>query len=119
MSDAYGKGIVRGQVENTNLRVYSKDNDVTFAECFRTCQTESFYGREFVDLVQRLVDHITPERKAIFAEADVRNKKHKKVTFRDVATMYAYRPAYPEIFELSPYEFVTNWEVLLLNTRCP
>ena len=28
MCDAYGKGIVRGQVENTNLRTYSQtDND--------------------------------------------------------------------------------------------
>ena len=32
MSDAYSKGIVRGQVENTHLRTYSKDNDVTSAE---------------------------------------------------------------------------------------
>ena len=29
--------------------------------------------------------------------------------------MYAYRPAQPEIFELSPYEFVTHWEVKLLT----
>ena len=56
MSDAYGKGIVRWQVENTNLRAYAKDNDVTFAECFRTCQTETFYGREYVDMVQRIND---------------------------------------------------------------
>ena len=33
MSDAYGKGIVRGQAENTNLRAYAKeDGAVTFAE---------------------------------------------------------------------------------------
>ena len=29
MNNAYGKGIVRGQVEKTNLRTYSKENDVT------------------------------------------------------------------------------------------
>ena len=44
MSDAYGKGIVRGQVENTNLRAHAKPNDVTFAESIRTCQTECFFG---------------------------------------------------------------------------
>ena len=115
MSDAYGKGIVRGQIENTNLRVYSKENDVTFAECFRTCQTESFYGREFVDVVQCITDHMKPERKAIFCETDVRNRKKKKVTFRDVAMLYAYRPSHPEMFEMSPYEFVTHWEVKLLK----
>ena len=42
LSDALGKGIVRGQVENTNLRVHGKDHDVTAAECFRTCATHAF-----------------------------------------------------------------------------
>ena len=28
MSDANGKGIVRGQVDNTNLRAYTRDSDV-------------------------------------------------------------------------------------------
>ena len=51
---------------------------------------------------------MTPERKAIFCETDVRNRKKKKVTFKDVAMLYAYRPAHPEIFEMSPYEFVTG-----------
>ena len=36
MNDASGKGIVRGQVENTNLFAYSKDNDVTSAEPIKT-----------------------------------------------------------------------------------
>ena len=31
MSDAYGRGIVRGQAENTNLRAYAKEYDVTLA----------------------------------------------------------------------------------------
>ena len=44
MSDAYGKGIVRVQVENTNLRAYSKDKDVTSAESIKTCLTVSFFG---------------------------------------------------------------------------
>ena len=44
MSDAYGKGIVRGQAENVNLRAYQKSNDVTAAESFKTSQTQSFFG---------------------------------------------------------------------------
>ena len=36
MSDAYGKGIVRGQAENTNPRAYAKESNVTFAESMRT-----------------------------------------------------------------------------------
>ena len=115
MSDAYGKGIVRGQAENTNLRAYAKDSDVTFAECFRTCQTESFYGREYVDMVQRVNDKKTIERKAIFGEVDMRNRKKKKVTFRDVALLYGQRPCEDEVWYLSPYEFVTYWEAILLT----
>ena len=77
LSDAYGKGIVRGQAGNTNLRAYQKDNAVTFAETFRTCQTEAFYGKEYVDLVQLLNDKRQPEKRAVFAEVDTRNKKKK------------------------------------------
>ena len=39
MSDAYGKGIVRGQVEIASLRVHAREDDVTFAEAPRTSQT--------------------------------------------------------------------------------
>ena len=42
MSDAYGKGIFRGQVENTNHRAYTKKTDVTAAESIKTCQTVIF-----------------------------------------------------------------------------
>ena len=44
MSDAYGKGIVCGQVENTQLRAYVQDNDVTVAESMNTCKTEHVFG---------------------------------------------------------------------------
>ena len=33
VSDAYGKGIVRAQVENTTLRAYATSSNMTFAEC--------------------------------------------------------------------------------------
>ena len=43
MSDAHGKGTVRAQVENTHLRAYGISSDVTLAESFKTCGTQSFY----------------------------------------------------------------------------
>ena len=36
LSDYYGKGIVRSNQERTNLRAYSRSNDVTAAECINT-----------------------------------------------------------------------------------
>eukprot|EP00973_Karenia_brevis_P072965 10135506-Karenia_brevis.AAC.1 len=97
MSDAYGKGIVRGQAENTNLRAYSKDSDVCRAEAIRTCQTESFFGREYVDMVGRINDKSEPVRKALFGEVDRRNPRRRKITFRDVATLYGQRPRIDEM----------------------
>ena len=45
MSDAYGKGIARAQVENTNHRAYGTPSDVTAAESFKPCGTQSFVDR--------------------------------------------------------------------------
>ncbi len=45
-SDAYGKGVVRPNVESINLRVYSKDHDVTAAESSHTAQAILFHGRD-------------------------------------------------------------------------
>ena len=111
MSDAYGRGIVCGQAENTNLRANGKPNDVCAAECFRTCGTTSFFGREYFDMVERLTKSNADVKSVVFGEIDSRNPRKKKVTFRDVAVLYGERP--PELQYLSPYEFVTYWEAVL------
>ena len=46
-SDAYGRGIVRSNQESINLRVHSKDHDVTAEESFHTAQTTVMPGRDF------------------------------------------------------------------------
>ena len=83
---------MHGQVENTNLRAYSKDNDVTSAESIKTCETTSFFGSSYVDVAQRLNDRVLAERNTILAEVDMRSKKYRKVTFRNAATLYGERP---------------------------
>merc|ERR1711994_222433 len=72
-SDCYAKGIVRGHAENTNLRAYSKDNDITSAETVRTSQTESFFGSEYLNIVERLNDTEQPAAKKAFPIVDTRN----------------------------------------------
>ena len=47
---------MRGQVERANLRAYSKADVVTAAESVRTCQTEAFFGREYVKTVERICE---------------------------------------------------------------
>ena len=116
LSDALGKGIVRGQVENTNLRVHGKDHDVTAAECFRTCATHAFFGREYVKTVERHNDNIARRENALFPEVDGRaHKKKKKLYFRNVSVLYGERPQNSEVWQLSPYEFVTYWEPQLVS----
>ena len=105
MSDAYGRGIVRGQAENTNLRANGKFHDVTAAECFKTCGTTAFFGREYFDIVERLTNTHADVKSVVFGEIDGRNARKKKVAFRNVAVLFGERPA--ELKHLSPYEFVT------------
>ena len=63
MSDAYGKGIVRGQVECANLRAFYDARDVLKAEAIRSAAVAVFYGREYLDTVRLLCkEHATQKR---------------------------------------------------------
>jgi len=115
MSDAYGKGIVRGQAENTNLRAYSHVNDVTFAETMKTSRCVAFHGKEYLQMVERLNDAKTEEHSTAFAEVDYRNPRKRRVTLRDVCVLYGQRPKHEELWLLSPYEFVMYWEPTLVT----
>ena len=59
LNDALGNGIVRGQIENTTLRVNGNYHAVTATERFRACGTEPFFGRAYVKVIERLNDHMT------------------------------------------------------------
>ena len=89
MSDAYGKGIVRAQVENTNLRAFAKDHDVTAAESVKTCKTVALFGANYVDTVQTLNDKYVSDKSTVFATVDMRSKqpsvKLPRFTARDLA----------------------------------
>ena len=115
MSDAYGKGIVRGQVENTNLRAYSRDTDVTSAESIKTCQTVNFFGNKYVDVIQRLNDKVKSDRNIILTELDMRSKQYREVSFPEVATLYGERPRDERVWYLSPYGFRSEWKVNMLS----
>ena len=115
MSDAYGKGIVRGQAECTNLRAYSTANDVIHAETFRTSQTESFYGKEYVNVVEGLSYRKPTVDKTIIAGVDGRNPRRQEVTIRDTSMLYGQRPKHPDLLYFSPHEFVMYWQPQLVS----
>ena len=121
MSDAYGEGIVRGQVENMNLRAYHQSSRVTAAEAIITCRTTRFAGVEYVNMVQRLSDHVLPDNETVIAEVDTRHRKFRKITLRDTAVLYGQRPrvcldgSITPVWYLSPYEFVKDWEITMVS----
>ena len=75
----------------------------------------SFYEGNDVDAVETLQDKILRPNSTKFVEVDARSRTKGKVTFRDVAVLYGYRPKDNRIWYLSPYEFVSEWDVQLLN----
>ena len=115
INDLNGKGIVRGQVENSNLRAYSKKGCVTAAEAIMTAFSEAFYGRNYVDVIEALQDKIINPNSTKLVEVDARSKRKGKITFRDVAVLYGQRPHDLRVWYLSPYEFVSDWEVKRLS----
>jgi len=115
MSDAYGKGIVRGQVECTNLRANFKGTDTTHAESFKTSQTQAFYGREYCDMIERLNDGRASGRKVYFGTVDCRRGQRRQVRYKDVAIFYGQRPKHDWTWHLSPYEFTMLWEPELVS----
>ena len=106
LSDANGKGVVRSSQERVNLNASGKENEVLAAETVRTAQTECMPGR---DLVTRR-EHLTGESgKGAFLtaiEVDKRNPRRWTAVQKNVAFLYGHRPRHPEVWYLSPYEFV-------------
>ena len=75
-----------------------------------------FFGRNYVDVVENLNDKNISANTTVFADVDTRSKRHRKITFRDVAAFYGQRPSDDaRVWYLSPYEFVTEWEVIMLK----
>ena len=53
LSDYYGRGIVRSNQESTNLRAYSRKNDVTAAECIKTNKNALLPAAEALHIVEK------------------------------------------------------------------
>ena len=43
------------------------------------------------------------------------HRRRKKLYFRNVSVLYGERPRDSEVWQLSPYEFVTHWEPKLVS----
>ena len=98
LSDAYCKGVVRGQVECCNLRANHREGQIVAAERISTAGFISFPGREYVALLEafdRSPDRVVPPKKAPGVGV-----QHFRASV--LAEAYGHRPAQSECWWLSP-----------------
>ena len=77
--------------------------------------TESFFGKEYFKVVETLNDQQPSVQAASFCEIDARNPRRRRITIRDVSTLYGQRPKHEDVWHLSPYEFVMYWEPVMCS----
>ena len=106
MSDAYLKGIVRGQVECCNLRANHSEQSAVAAERVSSAMLEAFPGRAFLNAVRRLAD-----KDEAVSQATAWRKQRGQLRAFDWAQAYGHRPGHAGLWELSPYEFFMYWDV--------
>ena len=107
MSDAYQKGIVRGQVENCNLRANHREECAVATERVSTATFQSFPGNVFLQTTKRHGD----KEEEVGQPTALRTHGRRLRAF-DWAAAYGHRPTRPGLWELSPYEFMMYWDVV-------
>ena len=118
LSDAYCKGIVRGQVECCNLRATYQDTYAVAAESLRTSPTVAFMGAQYLALVKQVQEqkNVVPRQRALTLVRR-HSRRGRVLEAKDVALLYALRPTDKELWFLSPYELTVHWDVV--PTRVP
>ncbi|CAL1148725.1 unnamed protein product [Cladocopium goreaui] len=116
LSDAYLKGVVRGQVECCNLRAHHREHAVVAAERIATTTFESFPGAAFAEFVamyhsEAASASATKRTTTKWTRRQASGVRHLGAV--DIVQVYGHRPAASEVWWLSPYEFVAEWAVTL------
>ena len=117
LSDAYCKGVVRGQAECCNLRAFYHESDCAAAESIKTSLITPFQGRDFLRIVELAAEGMTARARKISVSAMGRAARQQQLSERDIAQFYARRPKRDSVWYLSPYEFTLYWTVV--PTRAP
>ena len=119
LSDAYCKGLVRGQVECCNLRANHIDGQIVAAERLSTTGFVLFPGHTFIRLLEQLTGDTDdqPQRRHYVKTGVPKGNGAKHLRESMTAAAYGHRPVDSETWWLSPYEFTMQWEIR--PTRVP
>eukprot|EP00438_Fugacium_kawagutii_P033974 Skav228932 [mRNA] locus=scaffold2181:248822:258688:+ [translate_table: standard] len=120
LSDAYCKGVVRGQVECCNLRANHKEGQIVAAERISTAGFVQFPGHAYLQVLEHIMEELPPAttQKAFYVRtppAPGTRARHLREAV--TAQAYGHRPADSESWWLSPYEFLMYWD--LVPTKVP
>ena len=117
LSDAYCKGLVRGQVECCNLRANHIDGSIVAAERVSSCNFTVFPGHVYLQLLERLDGKEAGTNIAYVRTRKAPGSGAQHVREAVTGQAYSHRPSDSECWWLSPYEFTMHWE--LVPARIP
>ena len=116
LSDAYLKGVVRGQVECANLRANHREATVVSAERIATTSFETFPGAAFANFVTQYTgegENNLSGRRTSVKWTPRQGSGARHLGNVDIVQVYGHRPQSSEVWWLSPYEFTAKWAVTL------
>ena len=111
ITDCYGRGVVRGAVETTNLNIYSKQHDPTAAESIKTAQLTDISLQYPLKLLRRAQEGKPWPTEPFKPKVDKRNPAKRKIIDLPPWTAYGGRGQQPKVHKLSAFEFVMHFHI--------
>jgi len=119
LADLEERGTMRTAPEDFNLAVHAHPHDAMNAEFIRTFRCADFPGARFLErleLEQRLRSRQDVETRRLPPRRRVTGKDHVQDT--PWVELYGFRGEHPDLYYLSPWEFMERWEALPLQPPC-
>ena len=119
LSDAYCKGIVRGQVECCNLRANHVENQIVAAERISTANFSLFPGHAYLRVADAVfqTESGRPQKTSYVKTPRAPRTGARHLREAVTAEAYGHRPCNSLCWPLSPFEFTRYWQVT--PTRVP
>ena len=110
VTDIEMNGTMRGAVEEHNLCINLRKNDVLFAECIRTFPTVHVNAQQWLHRLEVELDHAQAFTSTVMVPPTRKPNArsiHSKAPWVD---LYGFRPLVPPFKFLSPFEFLRHFQ---------